>query len=261
VTPGASLAAAYSAAADAWAHGPARIYGHLARLLVAASPVSFVDASVLDLGAGTGAGSAAAERAGGRVLAADLAVGMLLADQHRRPPATVADAMALPFAAGAFDVVLAPFSLNHLPEPSAGVTEAARVLRAGGVLLASTYAVEDDHGAKAAVDRALGEQGWLAPSWYRDVKAAMTAWGTIGTAAAAVRRGGMTPLFVERRDVRFADLPPQELVEWRLGMAPAAAFVAALGAERRDAVVDRALALLGDDPPPLVRRVIFLAAC
>ena len=125
MTTQASLAAAYSLSADAWTRGPTRLYGRLAELLVAASPVPFDGALVLDLGAGTGVGSRAAAAAGARVIAVDLALGMLVADRERRPPAIVGDAMALPFASGGFEVVLAPFCLNHLSEPSAGVAEAA----------------------------------------------------------------------------------------------------------------------------------------
>jgi ubiquinone/menaquinone biosynthesis C-methylase UbiE len=260
VTAQASLAAAYSLSADAWTRGPTRLYGRLAELLVAASPVPFDGALVLDLGAGTGVGSRAAAAAGARVIAVDLALGMLVADRERRPPAIVGDAMALPFASGGFDVVLAPFCLNHLSEPSAGVAEAARVLRPRGVLLASTYAADDDHVVKAAVDQALSEAGWVAPDWYGEVKAAMVSWGTVDAATAAIERGGMAPVLVERREVTFPELTPLDLVAWRLGMAHTAPFVAGLDRLRRDDVVQRTLDLLGPDPPPLVRRVIFIAA-
>jgi ubiquinone/menaquinone biosynthesis C-methylase UbiE len=260
VTAQGSLAAAYSLSADAWTRGPTLLYGRFAELLVATSPVSFGGALVLDLGAGTGVGSRAAEAAGARVIAVDLALGMLVADRERRPPAIVGDAVALPFASRGFDIVLAPFCLNHLAEPSAGVAEAARVLRPDGVLLASTYAADDDHVVKAAVDQALSETGWAAPDWYGEVKAAMASWGTVDAAAAAIERGGMAPVLVERCEVTFSELTPLDLVAWRLGMAHTAPFVAGLDRLRRDDLVQRALDLLGPDPPPLVRRVIFLAA-
>ena len=43
--------------------------------------------------------------------------GMLAHDAGRRPPAVAGDALALPFAAGAFDAAVAAFSLNHLSRP------------------------------------------------------------------------------------------------------------------------------------------------
>lgn len=260
LTSSVALATAYSLGADSWTEGPSRIYARLAEMLVAASTRSLGGAVVLDLGSGTGLGSRAAMAAGARVIAVDIALGMLLAGRAARPPAAVADAAALPFSADSFDVVLAPFSLNHLDEPSTGVREAARVLKRGGVLLASTYAADDDHPAKSAVELALRELGWEAPAWYSDVKAAMASWGTIEAATAAIERGGMTPELVERREVSFADLTPLDLVAWRMGMAQTAAFVARLSERERTAAFERARALLGANPARLVRHVIFVVA-
>jgi SAM-dependent methyltransferase len=260
VTSSDAVATAYSLGAESWGEGPSRIYTRLAEMLVAASPRSLGGLVVLDLGSGTGLGSRAALAAGASVIAADIALGMLLAGRASRPPAAVADATALPFRAGSFDVVLAPFSLNHLDEPSAGVREAARVLRHEGVLLASTYATDDDHPAKSVVEQALREVGWEAPTWYSSMKAAMASWGTVEAATAAIERGGMTPELVERREVSFADLTPLDLVAWRMGMAQTAPFVARLGEHERAAVFERAQSLLGANPAPLVRRVIFVVA-
>lgn len=251
------LAEAYSDGAAAWGDGPARVYGRLAQLLVDFSPVPMHGRSVLDLGSGTGEGSRAAVAAGAAVVAIDLAVEMLRIDQATRPPATTGDALALPFRDDAFDIVLAPFSLNHLDDPAPGVREAARV---GGVLLASTYAADDHHPAKAAVETALGEVGWERPDWYTKVKTAMAAWGTVAAATAVIEGCDLEPLLVERREIVFADLGPTDMVAWRLGLAHCAPFVAALDADGRARVVSRSLELLGPDPDPIVRRVIFLAA-
>jgi len=169
----------------------------------------------------------------------------------------VGDALALPFRRGAVDVVLAPFSLNHLDEPAAGVHEAGRV---GNLLVASTYALDDDHPAKAAVEMALSEVGWERPSWYDAVKSAMAAWGAVDKATSIIEAGGMRPLLVEHRQVEFPDLGPADMVAWRMGAAQSAGFVEALDSEIRRLVFGRALSLLGRDPEPIVRRVIFLAA-
>jgi SAM-dependent methyltransferase len=252
-----TLGAAYSAGASAWGTGPAVVYGRLAELLVAFSPVPLAGRLVLDLGTGTGLASRAAGAAGAQLLAADLAVGMLLADRERRPPAVVADALRLPFVAGAFDVVLAAFSLNHLDDPSAGVREAGRVGRA---LVASTYAADDDHPVKGAVEVALREVGWEPPGWYPRLKSSMAAWGTVAAATEAVERGGLRALLVERHEVPFVGLGPTDMVAWRLGLAQCAGFVEALDPDARDRVAERAVEVLGPDPPPVVRRVIFLAA-
>lgn len=251
------MAHAYAQGAEAWADGPTRVYGRLAEILVDFSPTPLAGRSVLDLGSGTGAGSRAALRVGAHVVATDLTVDMLLVDRDERPPATAGDATALPFRDDAFDVVLAPFCLNHLVDPAVGVREAGRV---APVLVASTYAADDDHPAKEAVEVALGEFGWTRPDWYGVVKAAMAAWGTVDAAAEAVERGGLRRVAIEHRVVPFDELGPIDMVAWRTGMAPCAAFVAALTQDERARLIERALELLGADPPPIERRVILVAA-
>jgi SAM-dependent methyltransferase len=252
-----TVGTAYSDGASAWAGGPAHVYQPLAKLLVDFSPVPLGGRLVLDLGSGTGTGSRAALSAGARVIATDLALGMLLCGRDARPPAAVGDALALPFRRRAFDVVLAPFSLNHLDEPAAGVREAGRV---ADLLVASTYAEDDDHPAKAAVDQALSEVGWKRPSWHAAMKSAMAAWGTIDRATAVIECGGMRPRLVERREISLPDLGPADMVAWRMGLAQSAGFVETLDPATQRTVFERALSLLGPDPEPIVRRVIFLAA-
>jgi hypothetical protein len=191
------------------------------------------------------------------VVAADLAIGMLLTDRARRPPAAAGDALCLPFRERAFDIVLAPFSLNHLGDPAAGVREAGRV---GDVLVASTYAADDDHPAKAAVEAALGELGWERPAWYSALKVSMAAWGSVPDATAVIERGGMRPIAVERQEIAYPDLGPEAMVAWRMGLPQSAVFVDTLDAAAQRRVFEHALAMLGAHPPPIVRRVIFFAA-
>jgi len=242
-----TVADAYSAGAAAWARGPMRVYGKLAELLVARADVRGRD--VLDLGTGTGAASRAAH--GANVVAVDVSEGMLRLDRAERPPGVVGDALALPFRDGAFDVVVAAFSLNHLSDPSVGVREAGRVSR--DCVLLSTYAPDDDHPVKHAVDAALREAGWVAPDWYAAVKGSASSWGTVDLASDVVERGGLVVVRAERLDVPYPELQPVDLVRWRLGMANCAEFAAAHDVEAR------ALELLGDCEP-LVRSVVFVSA-
>ncbi len=77
--------AAYDAGADGWDAGPGPMYRDLARALVASAPVPVAGASVLDLGAGTGAVGAAALSAGAaRVVAADSPTSGFASSPHRR---------------------------------------------------------------------------------------------------------------------------------------------------------------------------------
>ncbi len=257
----ASVASAYSATAGAWQRGPGRIYDRMAAVVVERSPVTVTGGSALDVGAGTGAASRALLRAGAaQVVAVDAAAGMLAHDAARRPPAAVADALALPFADASFDVTVAAFSLNHLPDPGAGLAEAARVTRSGGAVLASAYAADDFHPVKGAVESALAAAGWSPAAWYDKVRtAAVPKLATLEAGRRAASLAGLDADVVAIR-VPFPDLDAGGLVAWRMGMAQHAPFVASLGVGERAAVAADALARLGGEWPTLERSIILVRA-
>jgi SAM-dependent methyltransferase len=254
-----TLAAAYTAAGDAWQAGPGRIYDRLARELVDRCPGGVAGRRVLDLGAGTGAASRAATASGVReVVAVDVATGMLARDRASRPPAVAGDALALPLRDRSFGAVVAAFSLNHLTDPGAGLAEAARVLDLGGGLAVSAYAADDAHPVKEAVESACSARGWEPPDWHRVVRSeAMPLLATVkgATDAAACVLDGAE---VSALRVAFPDLSPRQLVGWRLGMAQVADFVAALPSPARASLEADAMARLGPDPPVLVRSCITI---
>jgi SAM-dependent methyltransferase len=253
------LAAAYSATSDVWQSGPGRIYDRLAEVVVGHADVD--GCRVLDVGAGTGAASRAALAAGATgVVAVDASVGMLAYDSLHRPPAAVGDIRRLPFADGAFGAAVAAFSLNHISDPGGGLVEMARVTEAGGALVVSAYAADDNHPVKAAVEGALTTRGWAPEPWYRAVREhAMPHLSTVdGCAAVAVSAG--LDADVEAVEVPFPDLTAVDLVRWRMGMAQHAPFLAHLSDEDNAEVMGDALDRLGADPPPLVRRIVVLAA-
>jgi len=102
--------------------------------------------SILDLGAGTGHGSRALKRRfpGSLVVAADIAPGMLERARQqsrwlRRFSRVRADAYALPFVDGSFDLVFSNLMLQWCDDLDAVFAEIARVLRPGGLLLFSTF--------------------------------------------------------------------------------------------------------------------------
>lgn len=257
----AGLATAYSATGGAWQRGPGRVYDRLAEVLLARSPVPVGGFGVLDVGAGTGAATRAALAAGASsVVAVDPAVGMLAHDASRRAPAVAGDALALPFAPATFDAAVAAFSLNHLTDPAGGLREMARVTRRGGPLLASSYADDDTHPVKAAVEAALASHGWKPEGWYATMRAeAVSLLATVDGCAAAAGAAGLDAV-VEPLRVAFPELDARDLVAWRLGMAQHAPFVSRLPAGRRDAVVAEALARLGDEVTPLVRSILVVVA-
>jgi SAM-dependent methyltransferase len=256
-----SLVGDYSDTGGAWEQGPARVYDRLAAVLVDRSPVPLGGGRVLDVGAGTGAASRAALAAGAeRVVAVDAAFGMLAHEATARPPAVVGDVLALPFAPSTFDATAAAFSLNHLSSPAAGLREMGRVTRSGGAVLGASYASDDSHPVKEAVKAALVAHGWAPEPWYAALGVdVLPLLATPARFAAAAADAGLDAQ-VEAVQVPFAELGPRDLVDWRLGLAQHAPFVARLSPQERDALVADALARLGTDPPLLVRSVVLLSA-
>lgn len=96
---------------------------------------------VVDLGAGTGQASIALKRRypGGRVVAMDIAHGMLLQARKRqtllrRFDRVVADAAALPLGDASVDMLFSSLMLQWCNDPDRVLRECRRVLRPGGVL-------------------------------------------------------------------------------------------------------------------------------
>jgi len=94
---------------------------------------------VLELGAGAAAGARWLDGQGAEVTALDLSAGMLRharAAEARtgvRVPLVQADALALPFADGVFDIVCTAFgAIPFVADSQAAMREVARVLRTGG---------------------------------------------------------------------------------------------------------------------------------
>ncbi len=120
--------------------------------------------SVLDLGAGNGAvSSELARRAGGRVVAFDLAAAALRAGSFDTATNTAApvcgSALALPFACGAFDLVFCQMVLLWVAPLAPALAEIARVLRGGGMLVA----IEPDYGGMLEYPPAIATRDlWLA---------------------------------------------------------------------------------------------------
>lgn len=96
---------------------------------------------ILDVGCGTG-GTLERLRPFGQVVGLDLETLALEFCRRRDPTLRLVrgSATALPFASGAFDVVVAMDVLEHIPDHAAAAREIARVLAPGGALIATVPA-------------------------------------------------------------------------------------------------------------------------
>ncbi len=101
---------------------------------------------VLDLGCGNGRNLVAIREAGHAVVGLDASRGLLeFAAKAGSRHLVQGDAVALPFRGHAFDAVHAVAAIHHMPTPEDRrqfLSEASRVLRRGGVVLVSAWALE-----------------------------------------------------------------------------------------------------------------------
>jgi SAM-dependent methyltransferase len=144
----------FRASADAYDRWVGRYGPSLAEALIAFTGVESA-VSALDVGCGPGALTAAlAERLGvDNVRAVDPSEPFVEACRARLPgvEVSVAAAEELPFAEGAFDVVLSQLVVNFMDDPEAGVREMKRVSRPGGVVASCVW----DYGGEMRLMRAF----------------------------------------------------------------------------------------------------------
>lgn len=103
-------------------------------------------ATLLDLATGTGDLAEAISKAvpGVKLTGADFSAPMLEIAKKRHLPQTewlVADALALPFADGAYDVITVAFGLRNMADWPAALRQMARVLRPGGHLVVLDFSL------------------------------------------------------------------------------------------------------------------------
>jgi SAM-dependent methyltransferase len=222
------VANAYDDLAAEWDGAAGPVYRPLARLLVQASPVPLAARLILDVGSGTGAVTQAAEAVGARVVAADRSFSMAAHVRGRGWSAMAADGLALPVGDGVFDAALAGFLLNHLP-PRPTLTEMGRAVRAGGIVLATTWDASRPDPVKQAIDATLVSRGWVRPTWYRRLKAEVEpVSGDPRCLKEAAEEAGLIDVVatVNRPELPIRD--PHAVVAYRLAMAHIAPWVAAL---------------------------------
>jgi demethylmenaquinone methyltransferase / 2-methoxy-6-polyprenyl-1,4-benzoquinol methylase len=165
-------------------------------------------ALVLDVAAGTGMLSLQLCAAGARVLAIDLSWRMLQVGARRDRSRSSghgqlwwcnADALRLPLTDASCDGVAIAFGLRNLPDPAAGLTEFARVVRPGGRLVVlefsrpawapfrAAYASALRHGVPA-VARLVSSD----PASYRYLAESILAWPDQPALARIIAEAGWT---------------------------------------------------------------------
>jgi len=129
------------------------------RFLLRLSELSPTPRRALDVGAGTGhlLARLCGAHPGLEATGLDLAAGMARAAREAAPAARwlLADAEALPFAAGTFDLVVSTSALQWLPRLDRAFAEARRVLAPGGVLAVALFGGETLWELRAAWREAL----------------------------------------------------------------------------------------------------------
>jgi demethylmenaquinone methyltransferase/2-methoxy-6-polyprenyl-1,4-benzoquinol methylase len=132
--------------------GDVRFFDRLARLYDLAMPparvgplrdgFAFADRPierVLDLAGGTGRASRGLQGIGIDPVVVDISAGMLARARDAGHEVVRGDAGRLPIGDDAVDAAVVVDALHHLPDPAAGLSEAARVLRPGGVLVVQEF--------------------------------------------------------------------------------------------------------------------------
>lgn len=201
----------------------------------------------IDVGSGPGALTTELVRRLGAdaVAAVDPSESFVAAVRARHPGVTAlkASAEALPFADGAFDAAIAQLVVHFMPDPIAGLTEMARVTKAGGVVAACVW----DH---------AGGKGPLGLFW--EVARELDGYVVDESKLPGVREGHLAELFADAglRETREATLTADRehatFEEWwepfTHGVGPAGAYVASLDPQRQAALRDRCRAMLPNEP-------------
>ncbi len=154
----------WSGRAEAFAGSFAKLCAYPASQLLDAAVVG-EGARVLDVGTGTGTVAAAACERGAMVTAVDAEPSMVELAGRAAPAAEVLTAVLpeLPFEDGTFDAVVGNFVLNHVGRPRVALKELRRVLRPGGRIALTIWAVPAPAG-QALLGRAVEAAGVTRPS-------------------------------------------------------------------------------------------------
>ena len=197
------------------------------------------EATVLDVGAGSGAGTRRLVELVGpdRVAAVDPSAPFVEALRDRLPGVDVrqASAESLPFDDGSFDAVLAQLVVNFMSDPQAGVAEMRRVTRPGGAVAACVW----DYPGEMTLLRAFWDAAAaLDPEGVAEVdERTRMSFGRRGELETLGRSAGLPDVSHGERVVSAAYAGCDDLWEpFTAGVAPAGAYAASLDDAGRGAL-------------------------
>lgn len=195
---------------------------------------------LLDLASGTGAIARLAAARGASVVGVDASTGMLEVARMRSPGLDLrpADACALPFAAGSFDVVTCGLALSHFAERERALAEVLRVLRPGGMLVASAWAKGSSF-PTAGVGEILDRYAGQAPTTVDE-----ETWADVSRGSDVLREAGFVQVSARTETFagEFADA--QRALDWFVAWPLTAARLMQLDPVVRKSFLDEARYLL-----------------
>jgi SAM-dependent methyltransferase len=210
------------------------LFGPLARALVATAGPWPTGHRVLDVACGTGVVARLAARAGGVVAGVDLNPAMLAHARALEPrPAWLrADAVALPFPDGAFDLAICQQGLQFTSDPAAALRELRRVLAPAGRLALALWCDVSRSPGFAAYADALDRHGGPGALMRRPFGLP-----DAGRIRALVTAAGFHDVRVTTAVVQARFPSVRAFVERQAAASPLAGPVAALPTASREALV------------------------
>jgi SAM-dependent methyltransferase len=206
---------------------------------------------LLDLATGTAAIARLAAARGASVVGVDASTGMLEVARTRSPGLDLrrADACALPFDDGAFDVVTCGLALSHFAERERALAEVLRVLRPSGLFVASAWA-EGSSFPTTGVGEILDRYAGQAPTTVDE-----ETWASCRRGRAVLREAGFVRISVRTETFagEFADA--RRALDWFVAWPLTAARLTQLGSKARARFLDDARKLLATES--LAWRFVF----
>jgi ubiquinone/menaquinone biosynthesis C-methylase UbiE len=252
---------AYEGVAEAWVSGPAVMYDTLATAAIAGVAGELRGASVLDIGAGTGALCRALRVAGAIPVAIDTSVDMLHQVGDAAVLAIAGDMCALPIADCCFDAAVSGFAISHIDAPEDALVEMRRVVRGRGRVIAAVFGEAEDRVSKDIVDEVARQFGYHPPDWYVHLKThTEPKSNTPALLLRCAEAAGLEHIGIEDLTVDSGLATPEAIVAYRTGLAHIAPFVESLPKSCRSALINRAVVAVRERGQAVWPRVLVLSS-